>query len=444
MKKKTTAGVVALIATAGLLSGCVSSSSPEEAGGSTGTLTVAAFEGGYGADMYAEIVDAYQKVNPDVKVELTTSKTLAQELTPQVAAGDYPDVVLLGQGAKEGFTEGFIRDRGLEDLTAVLEKKVPGEDVTVGDKLTEGIVGNLNTNPYGDDKVYLMPMFASPTGLVYNQGLFDEKGWEVPTTWDELFTLGDEAKADGISLFTYPTAGYLDSYFFALLATVGGEDFYRDVVTYKKDVWRTPEAREALELTAKLLTDYTADTTVGWANGQDFTKNQQTILEDEVLFMPNGNWIANEMKDAPRSDGFQWGLTPVPSVSAGDDRYLTTFIENAWVPKEAKDKDSAKDFIAFLYSDEAAAIFAKTGAIQPIKGLAETLSGDVADFYSTYSEDGVRALVGGFAATEPVPGVDLKAALFDSANGVISGSMTLDQWQDAVNEASNKLAAAAK
>lgn len=444
MKKTTLAGAVAMLTTIGLLAGCAGGQTDASGSGSAGTLKVAAFEGGYGSEMYQQVVDAYKEVAPDVTIELTTSKTLAQELTPQVAAGDFPDVVILGQGAKEGFTEGFIRDRGLEDLTSVLDETVPGEDVTVGSKLTEGIVGNLNTNPYGDDQVYLMPMYASPTGLVYNKGLFEQKGWEVPTTWDDLFALGDTAKAEGISLFTYPTAGYLDSYFFALLSSIGGDDFYRDVVTYKENVWEQPEAREALELTTKLLTDYTAPSTVGYANGQDFTKNQQTILDDTALFMPNGTWIANEMKDAPRADGFAWGLAPVPAVKTGGDRYLTTFVENAWVPSGASNKDAAKDFIAFLYSDKAAAIFAETGAVQPITGLADTLSGDSAEFYAAYSEPDVTALVGGFAATEPVPGVDLKATLFDTANSIINGTVTLDQWQDQVNEASNRLGAAAQ
>ena len=442
MKKTTIAGPVALIAAVGLLAGC--SGGAGAPASDSGTLKVAAFEGGYGADMYAAVVEAYKKVDPDVKIELTTSKTLAQELTPQVAAGDFPDVVILGQGAKEGFTEGFIRDKGLEDLTSVLDETVPGEDVTVGSKLTEGIVGNLNTNPYGDDSVYLMPMYASPTGLVYNQGLFSQKGWEVPTTWDDFFALGDKAKAEGISLFTYPTAGYLDSYFFALLSSVGGDELYRDVVTYQKDVWEQPEAQKALEITTKLLTEYTAPTTVGWANGQDFTKNQQTILENQVLFMPNGTWIANEMKDAPRADGFTWGLAPVPAATKDGQRYLTTFVENAWVPKEAANKDAAKKFIAFLYSDEAAGIFAETGAVQPIKGLADTLSGDSAKFYAAYGDDDVKALVGGFAATKPVPGVDLKATLFDTANSIVNGTVTLDQWQAQVNEVSNKLSAAAQ
>jgi N-acetylglucosamine transport system substrate-binding protein len=439
--RKAILTAAAALATVAVLSGCSGAAGSAE--GSDGkTLKVAAFAGGYGKDMYADAVAAYEKQNPDVKVELTATKTLAQELTPQVAAGKYPDVVILGQGAKEGFVEGFIRDKNLADLSDVLDMTVPGEKQTVKEKLTEGIVGNLNTNPYGDDKTYLMPVNASPTGLVFNKGLFEQKGWEVPTTWDEFFALGDKAKAEGISLFTYPTTGYLDSYFFSLLAAVGGEDFYNDVMTYKKDVWETPEAKKALQLTTKLLTEYTAPDTVGYANNQDFTKNQQTILNDTVLFMPNGTWIDNEMKDAPRADGFQWGLMPVPAVKKDGDRYATTFVESAWVPKEAANVEGAKKFIAFLYSDEVAKIFEKSGAIQPISSIVPTLTGTTADFYSVYSEPNVKALVGSFAATKPVAGVDIKATLFDSANSVVSGSMSQSQWQSAVNEASNKLSAA--
>ena len=38
------------------------------------------------------------------------------------------------------------------------------------------------TNPYGDGKTYLAPMFYSPCGLFYNAGFLKEKGWDVPKT----------------------------------------------------------------------------------------------------------------------------------------------------------------------------------------------------------------------------------------------------------------------
>jgi N-acetylglucosamine transport system substrate-binding protein len=422
----------------GLLTACGADGGGSDAGSGKTTLSVAALEGGYGRDMYTQVIQAYEAKHPDVDVQLQISKSIEDEITPNMKAGRFPDVVVLGQGRKAALTETLIKDKALEDLTPVLQAKVPGEDKTVGDKLIDGIVGNLNTNPYGDGKTYTMPMYYAPTGLFYNKGLFDQKGWKVPATWDELFELGETAKKDGISLFTYPTAGYLDSYFFALLADVGGEQFYTDVMTYKQGVWQTPQARQALDLTTKLL-KYAAPTTVGYANEQDFTKNQQSILDNKTLFMPNGTWIVGEMRDAPRADGFKWGLTPLPAVTAGGKRYITTSVESVWVPSGAKNKDAAKEFVAYLYSDEAAKIFAKANAIQPIQGIASSLTEENAEFYQVYEDPSVTALVGGFASTAPVEGVDIKAALFDTANSIISGDKTEDQWQAALNDASEKL-----
>jgi N-acetylglucosamine transport system substrate-binding protein len=432
----------AAVLAAGVLTGCSDGGESGSDGGKI-TLSMAALEGGYGKEMYTQVIAAYQKAHPDVVIDLKISKSIEDEITPSMKAGKYPDVVVLGQGRKAGLTETLIKDKALEDLTPLLAEKVPGEAVTLREKLTKGIVGNLNTNPYGDDKTYLMPMYYSPTGLFYNKGLLAEKGWTIPATWDDMFALGDKAKAAGIALFTYPTAGYLDSFFFALLADIGGEQFYTDVMTYKEGVWQTPQAKQALDITTRLLT-YAAPTTVGYANEQDFTKNQQSILDNKALFMPNGTWIVGEMAGAPRAKGFEWGLIPLPAVTAGGQRFITTSVESAWIPSAAKNKDAARQFVAYLYSDEAAKIFAASSAIQPVTGIASSLTGENATFYQVYEQPSVTALVGGFAGTVPVEGVDIKATLFDTANSIISGDKTEAQWQAALNEASEKLRQAGK
>lgn len=56
---------------------------------------------------------------------------------------------------------------------------------------------------------------------------------------------------------------------------------------------------------------------MGYANEQDFTKNQQSLLDNKTLFMPNGTWVVGEMKDAPRANGFEWAMAPLPAVTAG-------------------------------------------------------------------------------------------------------------------------------
>lgn len=214
-------------------------------------------------------------------------------------------------------------------------------------------------------------------------------------------------------------------------------------MTYKKDIWKTPEAKETLSLVQKLVTKYLNPNTVGYANGQDFTKNQQSVLDGKSLFMPNGTWIVNEMKDAPRTDGFEWGFAPVPTTKEGGTRYINTTIEATWIPKKAKHIDEAKKFMAFLYSDTAADIFNKTGAVQPIKGMTDKVGSMMKVFYDAYNEENVKAVVGSFSATVSVEGKNIKDDLYTAVDSVASGKKSLADWQNALNDTSNALNAAA-
>ncbi|MBD5061315.1 carbohydrate ABC transporter substrate-binding protein, partial [Xanthomonas citri pv. citri] len=81
------------------------------------------------------------------------------ELTPQVAAGNFPDVVFMGVGGKTGFTDKFVQNKSLEPLNDILKITNKGETTTIGDKLLPGMVGNLTTNPYDDDRLMLAPTF---------------------------------------------------------------------------------------------------------------------------------------------------------------------------------------------------------------------------------------------------------------------------------------------
>ncbi|QQZ10057.1 carbohydrate ABC transporter substrate-binding protein [Heyndrickxia vini] len=406
------------------------------------TLQVAALESAYGKDMWTKVAKAYEEANPNVKVELTVDKNLEEVISPNMKAGNYPDVVLLATGRKLALTETLIKDKALVDITDVFDKKVYGEDVKVKDKLIPGFTDTLATNPYNDNKTYLAPMFYSPTGLFFNKALLEEKGWKVPKTWDEMWALGDKAKAEGISLFTYPTTGYFDAFVYSLLLEVGGPEFYNRAMRYEDGIWETPEATKVFEIVGKLA-KYTDPTTVANGNDKNYQKNQQLVLDDKALFMPNGTWVVGEMKDAPRAKKFEWGMTALPAIEDGGDRYAFTFFEQMWVPSQSKNQDAAKDFLTFVYSDKAADIFAESGAIQPIEGISSKLSGDNQLFYSIY-DNGAKAGMGGFAATDPVEGVSMADSLFGSIDSVVSGDKTVKDWQKAVEKASDQLRPALK
>ena len=375
--------------------------------------------------MWKAVAEAFS-TQTGIQVELTVDKNLEDVISPDMKAGNYPDVIMRAVGAESGMTETFIKDENLVELTDVLAMTIPGEDIAVGDKMLGGFTDNTITQPYGNDKVYLMPMFYSPCGLFYNAGLFAEKGWDVPETWDEMWELGDKAAEEGIALFTYPTAGYFDAFLYALMHEAFGDNF-TDVLNYGEGVWETAEAEQIFAILDKLA-DYTEATTPANANDDNFQKNQQLVLDSKALFMPNGNWVIGEMAEAPRAEGFEWGFTALPAITAGGERASYAWFEQVWMPGGAQNQELAKQFIAFLYSDAAAEIFAAQGAIQPINGLADSLEGDAKIYYSIY-DTGAVAVLDAFAATEAIEGTTIRGTFCDPINSVVTGDKTIDDWK---------------
>ena len=414
---------------------------PAESGAGETTIKVAALESAYEETypgMWQEVCDAFT-AQTGIAVELTVERNLEDVIGASMQGGAYPDVIHLATGREAGLTEQFINDKLIADITDVLDMTIPGEDVTVGDKIIEGFTDTSATNPYNDGKTYLAPMFYSPCGLFYNAGLFEEKGWTVPTTWDEMWELGDKALEEGIYLFTYPTAGYFDAFLYALMNVVGGSDFFNAATSFEEGIWETPEADALFEILDKLA-DYTHPSTPAQANDQDFTMNQQLVLDNQALFMPNGTWIVGEMAEAPRAEGFQWGMTALPALEEGGMGYSYTFLEQAWIPAGAANIDAAKQFIAFLYSDTAADIFAKGGAVQPIRGMTDQLEGDNKLFYSIY-DSGAGAAMGSFAAYSPIPGIDNTSVFFEPINSLVGGTLTIDDWRANIISATDQMRA---
>src|SRR5690625_4189183 len=402
------------------------------------TLHLAALESAYGSEVWENIIKNYEVLNENVTIDLTIEKNLEEVIRPEMQAGDYPDIFLLATDREEAVTETMIKENGLEDLSDILSMTVPGEEGTVDDKILEGFTDTLATNPYADGEMYLAPMFYSPTGLFYNKALLEEKGWDVPETWDEMWELGDKAEKEGISLFTYPIAGYFDTLLGSMLYASGGPDFFNSAMTYEEGIWESEEATTVFE-TVEKLADYTHPNTVANANPNDFTKNQQLVLDNEALFMPNGSWVVDEMAEAPRADDFEWGMMPVPAFGDEGDRYSFTFFEQIWIPSEADNIEAAKEFLAYMYSDEAAETFLEAGAVQPIEGIVDQLDEEKELYYSVYEEEDVLPAMGTFASTNPVPGANINEELYEKIDSVMSGKVTYEEWQEAVEEVSGKL-----
>lgn len=460
MKKKVVRKLMALALVSAMatsmLAGCGSSDdSGKDSGkdadkGSEETvLKVAAFEGGNGTQIWEDIAKAFEESHDGVKVELEMSPELDKDLTKAIQNGDVPDVVYYNLGQPSGFTETMLKEEAIADISDVFDDELK-------DKMLDGILDGTDAQPYGDGKIYLAPIFYTPTGFWYNATLVGEgKQYEIPTTWDEFFALGEQAKKDGHALFTFPTTGYFDSTIYAMLAQAGGLDFYNDALKYDANTWTSDEGKKVLDTVAKLVgKDYTQEDTVSNANADGgFKINQQNVIDGKALFMPNGNWVIGEMAASTPED-YEWGMMGVPKWSEDESQSVYTFTEQMWVPADAPNMDLAKEFVKFMYSDEVVDIClnnkttdkesgkeSDTPVVVPVKGAADKLpDGVTKDCYAAATADDVVAVTGKWATTAPIEGLDMAKAVYGPIESINTGDMTVDEWQKQLVETWEKCA----
>lgn len=460
MKKKVVRKLMALALVSAMatsmLAGCGSS---DDSGKNSGkdadkgseetVLKVAAFEGGNGTQIWEDIAKAFEESHDGVKVELEMSPELDKDLTKAIQNGDVPDVVYYNLGQPSGFTETMLKEEAIADISDVFDDELK-------DKMLDGILDGTDAQPYGDGKIYLAPIFYTPTGFWYNATLVGEgKQYEIPTTWDEFFALGEQAKKDGHALFTFPTTGYFDATIYAMLAQAGGLDFYNDALKYDANTWTSDEGKKVLDTVAKLVgKDYTQEDTVSNANADGgFKINQQNVIDGKALFMPNGNWVIGEMAASTPAD-YEWGMMGVPKWSEDESQSVYTFTEQMWVPADAPNMDLAKEFVKFMYSDEVVDIClnnkttdkesgkeSDTPVVVPVKGAADKLpDGVTKDCYAAATADDVVAVTGKWATTAPIEGLDMAKAVYGPVESINTGDMTVDEWQKQLVETWEKCA----
>ena len=407
------------------------------------TLKLAAFKGGNGEKIWEDIAAAFEE-EKGVEVELEMSSELDKDLTKSIQKGEFPDVVYYNLGQKSGFTETMLKEGAIADISDVFA------DEELKGRLLDGITDGTDAQPFADGKIYLAPIFYTPTGFWYNKNLFEG---------EEFFALGDAAKADGVSLFTFPQSGYLDATIYSMLAQAGGTEFYQKAIKYDKDTWTSEEGKKVLDTLGKLVSpEYTEKDTVANANADGgFKINQQNVIDNKALFMPNGNWVIGEMAASTPED-FRWGMMPAPKWEGDETQTMYTFTEQMWIPAEAENMDLAKEFIKFMYSDTVVDILLnnettdkETGktspapVVAPVKGAAEKLpEGTTKDCYEASTADNIVTVTGGWVATEPIEGLNMKEAVYGPAYSVNTGEMTVEDWQAQLTETWEKCAGALK
>ena len=304
---------------------------------------------------------------------------------------------------------------------------------TLRDDITDGILSSTKCAPYGDDEIYLAPFNSGPQGLIYNKTFFDENNLEVPKTWDEFFTLGDTLKdIDGRALFTYQGIypGYMEEMLWPAIANECGEEALTKIANYEEGSFNNEGVLKALTHIKEIAEKgYLLEGTVG----MNHTESQTEMMLGKAAFITNGTWMENEMQDAPREEGFEFAMAPIPTENADDVHYVFDSCEQFSIPAAAKNPELAKEFLRFLYSDESVSAFAEaSGALYATKSAREVakdkLSTAIYNMYGIYEEANASSLIMSFAAVPADCKINPKDEIFNPITSVMNDEMTVEEW----------------
>jgi len=397
-------------------------------------LNVAVFQGGYGREYWDAIADSFMKDYPGTKINITASPKIAELVRPKIVAGNPPDFMYVAGSDNTPILDGLIKDKALTDLSDVFNSPAEDGGAPLKDKILPGVLESRSSSPYGDGKVYLAPYNFGVMGLWYNKTLFDQKGIAVPKTYDEFFELNATAKANGRALFTYQGLypGYLEEMIVPSIYSVGGQAALDQFYNFDPEFWKSDTFKKVWGVLEKIASDDNA--LMKGTIALNHTQSQTAFMQGKAMFIPNGTWFEDEMKDAPREEGFQFGFLGAPAFEAGKPAMAMTNVEQMVIPAKAKNPELAKEFLKYLYSDASVKLNAeKSKGVLAVKGAPDLAKAFISQStYNVYKavDSGMVTVNGAFKSVAKGSKYNPSDEIYKPIASLMNKQLTLEQYSD--------------
>jgi multiple sugar transport system substrate-binding protein len=310
------AGVAALT-----LAGCSASGAESE----PVTITYTNFtSAGGNEENLQKIVDAFEKENPDITVEVTTLPyaDYFTALQTDAAAGTLSDVFDIRYD-----------DYPLYQANGVIAPITPEKP----DAIKQSLLEAYST----DGTSYALPISFSDVVLYYNKDLFDAAGLDYPSadwTWADEKAAAEALtdQAAGVWGDHQPVSFYE---FYKALAQNGGEFLSADG---KSAAFNSPEGIEA----AKWLVEKSGTVMPTIEQGQGTPDFDTNLFKDGKLGMLHtGIWVFGAVADVP----FGWDI----AVEPGNTQQASAVFSNAAAVSAASEhQEAAAKFAEYLSSSD--------------------------------------------------------------------------------------------
>lgn len=339
---------------------------------------------GYGSTAYEKIAEAFMAEHPDVLVKITFNPSIAETTGSRLESNtnladvySYRDIEAIKRWTANNYVE------PLDELYAT--------ELSTGKTIKDSMVGNAAEVCSHNGIAYAIPEYTNVQGFVYNKSMFDEYGWEIPTTTSELERLckkiieDTEGKVAPIVYCGGAAEGYL---YFAVNQWVTQyegisqmDTFYQfeSAEVFNPNLYKGK--MYALQNLEKFFYDEGRYTMTG-STGMTHIVAQSKIIQGEAAMMLTGSWFETEMKEAlAEVPDKEFGLFPTPQLSDSmgnvlhstdyttvDDKRVVEASYGAYyfVPANAPNKEDAIEFMKFLSEPSTCEIYTRyTNAVRP-------------------------------------------------------------------------------
>ena len=286
-------------------------------------------------------LDEFAKAHPDIKLDVVAAEQSAYKtkLNTAMASGNPPDVFYTLPG---GFLNAFVNGGQMYALDADLAKD------GWGDSFLESALAQTSK----DGHAYAVPVDVDSVVFWYDKALFAEKGWTVPSSYDELLALAETIKGAGIVPFALGNkdAWPATFWFQYLEMRLKGSGVVSAFVNKDAKAALGDEATKALEHVAALSSK--GYFPIGF-NGMGDQEANMLFLNGQAAMMLNGTWQIGASADAP--EGFELGYFAFPTVKdgAGDQSDVLAGVAATFgISQKAENKADAVTLLKFLTSSQ--------------------------------------------------------------------------------------------
>ena len=143
------------------------------------------------ANYFKVVEEEFNATHDNIHLTISSPNDAMAILKTRFIREDYPDIIGIGGDINYSY---FVDAEILSDVS----------DYEGMQYINQGyldIAESLELVP--TDGTYIIPYVANAAGILYNRDMFEEHGWQIPTTWDELLTLCGEIQAEGILPFYF-------------------------------------------------------------------------------------------------------------------------------------------------------------------------------------------------------------------------------------------------